>query len=186
MERSWDFGFGKERRERGRLHCKTQCFKKGGGPFPQNQYEGSESCDPVLIVEAISLLVIWWGAQLCLPQFIWSQLNFFALLYFYFISFYLICAFFLLVSVVTVFRSTQMTTKTNGVATNLFCTGVIGHPGCMFLSQGPKSLTKNDITGLQNDLEILSSGVQLRVRKDQHPHDARSRTVPIRHMLSSK
>ena len=24
--------------------------------------------------------------------------------------------------------------KNNGVATNLFCTGVIGHPGCMFLS----------------------------------------------------
>ena len=53
----------------------------------------------------------------------------------------------------------------NGVATDLFCTGVIGHPGYMFLNQGPKSLIENDIIGLQNDLEILSSGVQLRVRK---------------------
>ena len=26
------------------------------------------------------------------------------------------------------------TTKINGVATDLFCTGVIGHPGCMFLN----------------------------------------------------
>ena len=24
--------------------------------------------------------------------------------------------------------------KSNGVATDLFCTGVIGHPGCMFLN----------------------------------------------------
>ena len=30
--------------------------------------------------------------------------------------------------------------------------------------------------------EILSSGVQLRVRKDEHPYDARSKTVPIRHI----
>ena len=74
----------------------------------------------------------------------------------------------------------------DGVATDLFCTDVIGHPSYVFLNQGPKSLIKNDITGLQNDLEILSSGVQLRVRKDYHPHDARSRTVPIRHILSSK
>ena len=36
------------------------------------------------------------------------------------------------------------------------------------------------------DLEILSPRVQLHVRKDYHPHDARSKTVPIRHVLSSK
>ena len=36
----------------------------------------------------------------------------------------------------------------NGVATNLFCTSVIGHPRDMFLNQGPKSLIKNDMTGL--------------------------------------
>ena len=35
--------------------------------------------------------------------------------------------------VITVFRSTWMTTK-NEVATDLFCTGVIGHPGHVFLS----------------------------------------------------
>ena len=28
----------------------------------------------------------------------------------------------------------------NGVATDLFCTGVIGHPGHMFLNQGSGSL----------------------------------------------
>ena len=37
-------------------------------------------------------------------------------------------------SVITVFRSTWMTTKINEVATDLFCTGVIGHSGCMFLN----------------------------------------------------
>ena len=37
-------------------------------------------------------------------------------------------------SVITASRSTWMTTKINGVATDLFCTGVIGHPGCMFLN----------------------------------------------------
>ena len=29
---------------------------------------------------------------------------------------------------------TWMTTKINGVATDLFCTGVIGHPGYNFLN----------------------------------------------------
>ena len=38
----------------------------------------------------------------------------------------------------------------NGVTTDLFCTGVIGHPGHTFLTQGPKSLIKNDMTDLQN------------------------------------
>ena len=37
-------------------------------------------------------------------------------------------------SVITVSHSTCMTTKINGVATDLFCTGVIGHPGHMFLN----------------------------------------------------
>ena len=36
--------------------------------------------------------------------------------------------------------STWMTSKTNGVATDLFCTGVIGHPVGMILNQGPKTL----------------------------------------------
>ena len=35
--------------------------------------------------------------------------------------------------VITVSRSTWMTTKINGVATDLFCTGVIGHLGCNVL-----------------------------------------------------
>ena len=34
----------------------------------------------------------------------------------------------------TVSRSTWITTQINGVATDLFCTGVIDHPGCMFLN----------------------------------------------------
>ena len=38
-------------------------------------------------------------------------------------------------AVITVPRSTWRTTKNkNGVATDLFCTGVIGHPGSMFLN----------------------------------------------------
>ena len=37
-------------------------------------------------------------------------------------------------AVITVSRSTWNTTKINGVAIDLFCTGVIGHPRCMFLS----------------------------------------------------
>ena len=36
-------------------------------------------------------------------------------------------------AVITISCSTWMTTKTNGVATDLFCTDVIGHPGCVFL-----------------------------------------------------
>ena len=36
--------------------------------------------------------------------------------------------------VITVSRSTWRTTKINGVAIDLFCTGVIGHPGCMSLN----------------------------------------------------
>ena len=36
--------------------------------------------------------------------------------------------------VITISCSTWMTTKINGVATDLFCTGVIGHLGCMFLN----------------------------------------------------
>ena len=42
--------------------------------------------------------------------------------------------------VITVFRSPWMTTKINGVATDLFCTGVIDHPISMILNQGPKTL----------------------------------------------
>ena len=61
----------------------------------------------------------------------------------------------------------------NGVATDLFCTGVIGHPEDMVLNQGPKTLIQNKWSGLQNKLKILSSRVQLRVKKDQHTHDAR-------------
>ena len=37
-------------------------------------------------------------------------------------------------AIITVSRSTWMTTKINGVAIDLFCTGVIGHLECMFLS----------------------------------------------------
>ena len=37
-------------------------------------------------------------------------------------------------AVITISRSTWMTTKINGTATDLFCTGVIGHPGCVFLN----------------------------------------------------
>ena len=36
--------------------------------------------------------------------------------------------------IITVSRSTWMTRKINGVATDLFCAGVISHPGCMFLN----------------------------------------------------
>ena len=35
--------------------------------------------------------------------------------------------------VIMVFRSIWMTTKINGVVTDLFCTGVIGHPRHVFL-----------------------------------------------------
>ena len=48
--------------------------------------------------------------------------------------------------------------KLNGVATDLLCTGVIGHPRHMFLNQRPKSLIKNDMTGLHNWIENLESG----------------------------
>ena len=37
-------------------------------------------------------------------------------------------------AVITVSRSTWKTTKINGVATNLLCTGVIGHPEYVFLN----------------------------------------------------
>ena len=37
-------------------------------------------------------------------------------------------------AVITVSRSTWKTTKINGVAIDLFCTGVIGPPGHMFLN----------------------------------------------------
>ena len=43
-------------------------------------------------------------------------------------------------AVITISRSTWITTKIKAVATNLFCTGVIDHPGHVFLNQGPKSL----------------------------------------------
>ena len=43
-------------------------------------------------------------------------------------------------AVITVSRSTWMTIKINGVATDLFYTGVIAHPGFLFLNQGLKSL----------------------------------------------
>ena len=36
--------------------------------------------------------------------------------------------------VITVSCSTWKTSKINEVATDLFCMGVIGHPGCMFLN----------------------------------------------------
>ena len=38
----------------------------------------------------------------------------------------------------------------NGVATDIFCTGVISHPVDMFLNQGPKTLIQNKWTGPQN------------------------------------
>ena len=69
-------------------------------------------------------------------------------------------------AVITVSRSTWKTTKINGVATDLFCTGVIGHPGHFLKLEIEISNKKNDITGLQNNLEILGPGVQLRARKD--------------------
>ena len=37
-------------------------------------------------------------------------------------------------AIITVSRSLWMTKKINGVTTDLLCTGVIGHPGCMFLN----------------------------------------------------
>ena len=37
-------------------------------------------------------------------------------------------------NVITVSRHDLDDHKTNGVATDLFCTGVIGHPGHMFLN----------------------------------------------------
>ena len=37
-------------------------------------------------------------------------------------------------AVITVSRSTWMTSKINGVVTDLFCTGVIGHPEYNFLN----------------------------------------------------
>ena len=37
-------------------------------------------------------------------------------------------------AIITNSRSTWMTTKLNGVATDLFCTGVIGHPIGMILN----------------------------------------------------
>ena len=43
-------------------------------------------------------------------------------------------------AIITVSRSTWMTPKINGVATDLFSTSVISHPRCMFLNYGPKSL----------------------------------------------
>ena len=43
-------------------------------------------------------------------------------------------------AVITVSRSTWMITKINGVAIDLFCTGVIGHLVGMILNQGPKTL----------------------------------------------
>ena len=39
-------------------------------------------------------------------------------------------------AVITISRSTWMTTKINGVATDLFCTGVIGHPDAYVLKLG--------------------------------------------------
>ena len=42
--------------------------------------------------------------------------------------------------VITVSRSTWMILKINGVTTDLFCTGVIGHPIGMILNQGLKTL----------------------------------------------
>ena len=37
-------------------------------------------------------------------------------------------------TVIMVFRSTLMIIKINGVATDLFCIGVISQPGCVFLN----------------------------------------------------
>ena len=39
-----------------------------------------------------------------------------------------------MVIVITVSHSSWMTIKINGVATDLFCTGVIGHSRCVFLN----------------------------------------------------
>ena len=53
----------------------------------------------------------------------------------------------------------------NGVATDLFCTGVIGHPRCTSkLGTEIPNLKRHDWS--TKDLEILSPGVRLRVRKD--------------------
>ena len=38
------------------------------------------------------------------------------------------------IGVITVSRSTWMTIKINGVATDLFCMGMIDHPGCKVLN----------------------------------------------------
>ena len=82
-------------------------------------------------------------------------------------------------AVITASRSTWMTTKINGVATDLFCTGVIGHPRCTSkLGTEIPNLKRHDWS--TKDLEILSLRVPLRMRKDYHPHDARSETIPIK------
>ena len=43
-------------------------------------------------------------------------------------------------AVITISRSTWMTSKINETATNLFYTSVIGHPVGMILNQDPKTL----------------------------------------------
>ena len=61
-------------------------------------------------------------------------------------------------TVITVSRSTWMTTKQNGVAIDLFCMGVISHPGCMCLNWGPESLIQNNIIGLRKSFGDSKSG----------------------------
>ena len=57
----------------------------------------------------------------------------------------------------------------NGVTTDLFCTGVIGHPRHLFLNLGPKSLFKNDMTGLQNGFGNSKSGSTITRKKGLAP-----------------
>ena len=53
----------------------------------------------------------------------------------------------------------------NEVAIDLFCTGVIGHPGHV-LKLGTEIPNKKRYNWSTKDLKILGSGVQLRMRKD--------------------
>ena len=46
-----------------------------------------------------------------------------------------------------------MTSKINGVAIDLFCTGVIGHPGCNVLKLVTEIPNLNNIIGLRNWFE---------------------------------
>ena len=50
-----------------------------------------------------------------------------------------------------------MTTKMNGVTTDLFCTGVIGHPRCNVLKLVIEIPNLNNIIGLRNWFENSKS-----------------------------